>query len=123
MAAVRFVGAPHSHTAACALIDRGFVHGRMKDGCRSIDRPILGQRQQTLLRRRSVSPEARVFATVFMSLQDLRHKADYDPQVVVQRSDAVDACDKSEVAAQALAAIEPVELADILALLLVELRA
>ncbi|MEL6059606.1 MULTISPECIES: hypothetical protein [unclassified Methylobacterium] len=72
--------------------------------------------------RTSVSPGARAFATVFVSLQNLRHKADYDPQVVFERSDAVDACDRAEAAAQALAAIDPVELTDLLALLLVEPR-
>ena len=122
LAALRFVGAPHGHTAAYALIYRGFVHGRMKDVCKAIDRPILGQRHQTLLQRTSVSPEARAFATVFVSLQDLRHKADYDPQIVFERSDAVDACDKAEAAAHSLAAIEPLELTDLLALLLVEPR-
>ena len=122
-AAVRFVGAPHSHTPAYALIYRGFVHGRMKDVCRAVDRPILGQRHQTLLQRTSVSPEARAFASAFVSLQDLRHRADYDPQIALQRSDAVDACDRAESASQALAAIDPVELTDILSLLLVEARA
>jgi hypothetical protein len=94
----------------------------MKDVCRAIDRPILGQRHQTLLQRTSVSPEARAFASAFVSLQALRHRADYDPQVAFRRSDAVDACDQAESASQALAAIDPAELTDILALLLVEAR-
>jgi hypothetical protein len=122
MATERFVGAPHRTTSAYALIYRGFVHNRMKDVCRAIDRPILGQRHQTLLQRTRVSPEARTFANAFVSLQALRHRADYDPQVAFRRSDAVDACDQAESAAQALAAIDPVELTDILALLLVEAR-
>lgn len=122
LAAVRFVGAPHSHTAAYALIYRGFVHSRMKDVCRAIDRPILGQRHQTLLQRTSVSPEARTFAAAFVSLQGLRHRADYDPQVVLQRADAVEACDQAGSAAQALATIDSMKLTDILALLLVEPR-
>ncbi|MBE7201963.1 MAG: hypothetical protein INR70_29740 [Parafilimonas terrae] len=95
----------------------------MKDVCRAIDRLSLGQRHQTLLHRSSVSPEARAFASAFMTLQDLRHRADYDPQIVFQRSDAVDACDRAESASQALAAMDPLELTDILALLLVEARA
>ncbi|MCJ2093417.1 hypothetical protein MKK67_13100 [Methylobacterium sp. J-072] len=122
LAAERFVGAAQSGTAAYALVYRGFAHGRMKEICRAIDRPVLSQRHQALLQRTGVSPAAREFASAFASLQELRHSADYDPQVVFRSSDAVDACDAADLAIQALATINAAELADILALLLVDAR-
>lgn len=123
LAAERFVGTGQGGTSAYALLYRGFSHGRMKEICRAIDRPTLSQRHQALLRRTSVSYEAREFASAFAGLQELRHSADYDPQAVFRSSDAVDACDQADIAIRALATLDAAERTDILALLLVEARA
>ena len=123
MAAERFVGSANRDTAGYAILYRGFSHSRMKEICSAIDKPVLGRRHQDLLRRTHVSADAREFARAFVDLQELRHGADYDPNAIVRRSDALDACDKAELAIQALGRVGGAEMSDILALLLIDARA
>lgn len=74
------------------------------------------------LRRDAVSQELRDFANIFAGLQELRHVADYDPQVVVFQSDAIGACDSAEFGIRSLQASDADEVTDVLALMLAAAR-
>jgi hypothetical protein len=64
----------------------------------------------------------RAFATSFLSLQEARHRADYDPHAAFVHSDTVDSVDLADLALQAFDRTTADEQADVLALMLVNTR-
>jgi hypothetical protein len=118
----RFFGAAQRDAPGYAVIYRGFAHARMKDVCREIDKPVLREAYQDQLGRRAVGAALREFATVFGKLQDLRSLADYHPQSTIGRLDAERACDAAAYGRAMLAAADPAELCDVLALMLATQR-
>jgi len=122
LAAGRFVGEAHSHTAAYRLLYRGFDHGRVNEVCEAIDKPMMNKAFRDSLGRAAVSAEMRDFAGAFHSLRDARHSADYDPgyrltTIVVDRI-----IQMAETAMADLDAVPAEELADVLALMMVKTR-
>jgi molybdopterin/thiamine biosynthesis adenylyltransferase len=94
----------------------------MKSVCTSIDVATLSNTLQRQLGARSVGQDMRNFANSFLVLQENRHRADDDPYAKFAHSDAVDAVDQTELALQALDRADADEQADVLALMLVNIR-
>ena len=90
----------------------------MKRVCDEIAKPALSASMQRLLRRPAVYHRLRAFATAFVSLQQSRHIADYDPHAVLQIDDATEAIDEAERAIDDLIGSPPEEVFAVLALLL-----
>ncbi len=107
-----------SNGSGYAIIYRSYDHGRMKRVCDEIAKPALSLSMRRTLRRPAVYHRLRAFATAFVSLQQSRHVADYDPHVVLQIDDATEAIDEAERAIDDLIGSPPDEVFDILALLL-----
>jgi len=120
--AQRFMGPGSEARPGYGLIYRGFSHGRLKSICASLDVPKLSSSLQQQLGRQAVSPDMRNFAAAFVALQEARHLADYDPQVVFLHSDAVGFVDEAELALPAFDRTAAEERADVLALMLVTSR-
>jgi hypothetical protein len=94
----------------------------VKAVCTSIDVATLSDTLQRQLGTRSVGQDMRNFANSFLALQQDRHRADYDPHAKFAHSDAVDAVDQAELALQAFDRADADEQADVLALMLVNIR-
>ena len=109
-------------SAGYGLLYRGFAHAQMRRICEDVDRPLLSEKYRRGLKATAVVPAIRDFASNFALLQDQRHKADYDPQIALEHSDAVDACNLAELTIQAIASAPEPAVTDFLALLLVNLR-
>jgi hypothetical protein len=101
------------------MIYRGFSHGRMKTVCTAIDVAQLSNTLRRQLGTPAVSQDMRDFAGSFLTLQDDRHRADYDPHTKFVHSDAVDAVALAELALEAFDRTTAEEQADVLALMLV----
>ncbi len=117
-----FVGADKRESAAYALIYRSFNHGRIKSVCAMLQSPTLNKSVQQQLDRDSISGAARNFANNFLSSQEARHLADYDPREEFRVSKAVDQIAITEAAIADFAAIPSDEKIDILALMLANPR-
>ena len=107
-----------SNGSGYAILYRSYDHGRMKRVCDEIAKPALSPSMRRTLRRPAVYHRLRAFATAFVSLQQSRHVADYDPHVVLLIDDATEAIDEAERAIDDLLGSPPDEVFDILALLL-----
>jgi hypothetical protein len=94
----------------------------MKSVCTSIDVARLSDTLQRQLGTQAVGQDMRNFANSFLALQDGRHHADYDPHAKFTHSDAVAAVNQAELALQAFDRTAADEQADVLALMLVNIR-
>ena len=112
-----------SNGSGYAILYRSFDHGRMKRVCDEIAKPALSPSMRRTLRRPAIYHRLRAFATAFVSLQQSRHVADYDPHVVLQIDDATEAIDEAERAIDDFIGSPPDEVFDVLALLLAGGRA
>lgn len=121
-AAERFVGPANASQPAYALIYRGFNHAQMKRLCEEVDRSPMKTKLAEQLKKPDVHAELRAFATNFVLLQQLRHMADYDPQVSLLVSDAEDAILAADEGIKALLRAPEDDRTDFLALLLTNLR-
>ena len=117
-AADRFSLPEGSNGSGYAILYRSYDHSRMKRVCDEIAKPALSPSLRRTLRRPAVYHRLRAFATAFVSLQQSRHIADYDPQVVLQIDDATEAIDEAERAIDDFSSSPQDEVFDILALLL-----
>ena len=118
-AADDFVGSDRRHSASYALVYRSFAHQRMKDVCEGINKARLKSAYQDHLKRVTVGDPMRFMATAFIELQEARHGADYDPQFLVEHSDARRACGLATFGIRMLATADPDEVRDVLALMMV----
>jgi hypothetical protein len=121
--ASRFMGAGTEHSPGYSILYRSFAHGRIKTVCEALDVASLGRNLARQLGRNSVSADMREFASHFVSLQNARHTADYDPGAEFARSDVERLLDAAEIAIAAFDRCNPDEQADVLALMLSNPRA
>ncbi len=121
-AALRFVGADSKDSAAYALLYRSFEHTHLRTMFVALDVPTLNNKLAGLLRRSSVSPEVRAFASIFVEAQEKRHLADYHPSVRFTPSDVQNLLVAAAYSLYDLYMIEEEERTDILALLMVKVR-
>jgi hypothetical protein len=94
----------------------------MKAVCGALSIQSLGKTAQQQLGRTSVSQDMRTFAEAFVGLQEARHRADYDP---VAEFSLLDSIDLIKTAGTAMAAFDRTgneEKADVLALMLANVR-
>jgi uncharacterized protein (UPF0332 family) len=114
----RLFGTVDRHRAGYAIVYRSFDHGRMKRVCEDVARSALASAMERQLKRRSLHPDLRDFATSFVALQAIRHGADYDPDFTVDQSKALAAIDRAERAIAFFTAAPDDERSDLLALML-----
>ena len=88
----QLVGKDHRTTAAYALVYRSLDHRRMKTVCRAVDADRLPAKYAAALKCDAVSSTWRDFAATFVTLQDRRHSADYDPHMAVDLDGAMRLC-------------------------------
>lgn len=113
-----FVGANQRARPRYETMYRGFEHRLMKESSATIDKPTLGAKAARAMGATQVSQEIRDVASVFVSLQDRRHWADYAPSGKITRSEARDLVDLSEFAASQLRAADSDERRNFLAYLM-----
>jgi hypothetical protein len=118
-AAQRFMGRDQEASAGYALIYRSFDHRHMKTVCLALQASTLKERFRNHLRRNAVSQDMRDFAEVFPGLQEGRHLVDYDPSVAFLAHEVSAQIDS---AIAAFDRVDPTELTDVLALMMVRAR-
>ena len=116
------MGAGTREKAGYNLIYRGFNHGRVKAVCELLSAVVLNRNLQRQLGWLAVSSAVRDFADIFAYAQDERHRADYDPLAEFTIVEATDVVDAAQIALDAFDRIEADELADVLALMLTNVR-
>lgn len=97
-AADSLVGKRNRNSSRYGLVYRAFDHGRMRQVCQSVDKPVLGDKEKLALGVVKPSQEIRNVASAFVLLQQRRHWADYSPVDKVGRSDAIDLVNQAEFA-------------------------
>jgi len=97
---------------------RGFEHRQMKDACREVDKPALATKAAKAMGGGRVSQEVRDVASIFVTLQERRHWADYAPSGKITRSEARDLVDQAEWAVAQLKAANNDERRNFLAYLM-----
>lgn len=122
LAAQRFMGPGQENTAGYAILYRGFDHRRVRDVCDSLQAATLKERYRDRLSRSAVSQAMREFVSSFPTLQDYRHRADYDPAMQLLRSEVETVIITAQDAMNALDRVAPDEQTDVLALMLVGAR-
>jgi uncharacterized protein (UPF0332 family) len=84
------IGASHSQAAFRQVLGRAFVHGIMKDACRSFGGGTLKRSVEKGLPIGFTIPgEIRKLAGIFVDLQEKRHLADYDLTERFKRSEVL----------------------------------
>jgi hypothetical protein len=121
-AAERFMGVGANAAAGYRLIYRSFEHGRVVQVCRELSAAKLSPAMQRDLARTAISAEMHAFARSVPELQSLRHSADYDPSILLDRMVSLTSIKVAEAAIAAFDAAEPAEQADILALMMTRRR-
>ena len=121
--ASRFMGAGTETSPGYSILYRSFADGRIKTVCEGLDVASLGRNLARQLGRNSVSADMREFASHFVSLQDARHVADYDPGAEFSPSAVEGLLDAAEIAFAAFDGTDPGKQADVLALMLSNPRA
>ncbi len=116
------MGPGKEQSAGYILIYRSFEHRHLKAVCDSLDVPILKDSLKRQLGRDAVSQDMRDFANIFPTLQDARHRADYDPAAVFLWDDVLSLVGSANLAMEALDRAGADEQADVLALMLVKTR-
>ena len=95
----------------------------MRALCEDLGKQTLTARYKTLLGRQAISPAARDFALEFPGLQEARHSADYDPTTTFRLSEAGTLVEIAERTISIFHSLEDSERTDILAVLMVKVRA
>ena len=114
---------PSMHAkAGYALLYRSFDHRHMKEMCEALKTPTLRQRLQRQLGRSAVSGDMQSFAANFITLQEARHEADYDPTSEWGLLDVVGLINTAELAIATFQRVTPEEQTDMLALMMVKPR-
>jgi uncharacterized protein (UPF0332 family) len=92
-AALKFI--PRRPAGLIPRVSRAFLHGEMKQACFAFKRTPLADPLNGLLGG-VVSPDIEALATAFISLQEVRHIADYDTGTVFSRSGTLAIIAKAE---------------------------
>jgi hypothetical protein len=119
-AAATFVTA--NHPKSRALFYRALEHGKTKDKCIRIGKNPLEGKEGKFFPFQAFCPQLRSFANDFVTLQELRHSCDYDPDFKVTRSQAQKAADDADRAIANLDNADPDERNLFLAYLLFGIR-
>lgn len=121
-AAQAFIGPGNETTAGYAILYRGFDHGHMRSVCEALQVPMLKARWRVALKRQAMSQQIQDFAATFITLQERRHTADYDPAAMFLASEVLAVVDEAERAIIAFDGAPPIERLDVLAMLMVKAR-
>ena len=78
-------------SSSYTLTYRAFDHSVMLRTCEDALKPTLPDRLKVFLGASKFPKEIQYAAQVFVDLQGLRHRADYDPNIRFYKSDALDA--------------------------------
>ena len=89
--------APEEPAGLSPRIARAIIHSEIKEVCASISRGSPGSVLRDLLPG-GFSDEVRAFAERFVTLQDARHRADYDLAAEYNRSDVLEQISQAEEA-------------------------
>src|ERR1700729_19716 len=84
------------------LFFRSLDHSRTKERCKRIGRHPLPDAEKEFFEHDGFCEELRAFANTFVLLQELRHKADYDPGMKFSKSEAQEAVARAERAVSLL---------------------
>jgi uncharacterized protein (UPF0332 family) len=107
---------------AWSLFYRSLDHAQSKNRCKRIGRPTLDDAEAKFFGIPSFGNELRIFANLFVQLQEQRHRCDYDPEFKVTKAQAQEWVDAAGQAIQALRQIERVERIRFLSYMLFGLR-
>jgi len=119
--ATEFVGAAHWKTRV--IFYRSVEHGKVRDRCKRLAHDPLPNDERLSLGLDRFPEGLRLFAAEFVSLQELRHEADCDPDTKFSVQEAQDAVDAARQAVEALrAAKDDSSLIPFLSYLLLGLR-
>jgi uncharacterized protein (UPF0332 family) len=119
----RFLRDGRTDSAAFSLLYRGFSHGRMKSVCEGLKATTISRSFAGQFRRTTASPDMRAFAKFFLTVQEGRQRADYDPVVEFTASDASAFILDAEAGMAAFDRVDAEEREDVLALMLMNPRA
>lgn len=119
-AAETFVAANHSKSRA--LFYRALEHGKTKEKCVRIGKNPLSGKEGSFFPFAAFCPQLRSFANDFVTLQELRHSCDYDPDYKITKSQAQKAADDADRAVTNLNVSNPDERNMFLAYLLFGIR-
>lgn len=95
----------------------------MSAACRDASKPKLDPKVALALGCVAFDPNLRAAAQAFVELQDRRHRADYDPNYKITRTEAQNTVALSQAAMARLSLVQTDELALFLTFLLVNPRA
>lgn len=79
LVANELIGSAQRHTPRYALIYRSLEHGRLKSLCSDLLRPALPAKYAPFTPQGGFGADVARVAKAMVDLQDLRHRADYDP--------------------------------------------
>ena len=105
------------------MVYRGIDHKKIKDVLENVAKPNIKLAIRKALKREDVSAELRKFAGVFVTIQQFRHVADYDPTTIWSKTDVNDLIDEVDDALQSFRKLDPAELTDIVVYALLGARA
>lgn len=87
-AADEFIGRSRRTSVEYSLAYRSIDHRALRDWCTEVAKPVMAERYRRYEPKGGFGQELKTFATALSELQRSRHEADYDPLLVLKRSDA-----------------------------------
>jgi hypothetical protein len=105
-----------------SILYRSFEHSTMLRVCEDVAKANLPEKLRAVLGKQQFPQEIRYAATAFVDLQDLRHKADYNPKFRFYKSDALAAAVRAVFAITQLAAANPEDRREFLLLMICKMR-
>ncbi len=120
-AADRMIG-PRDPSAGYTLVYRGLDHTKIKTALLELSKPMLKDGYHKAMGRKSMSAILQTYARIFVTIQQRRHAADYDPGAVFSQADAKGILDEVQSAFAIFLGLDHDEKADLLALALVGAR-
>jgi uncharacterized protein (UPF0332 family) len=117
------IGSTKSASPAYTIVYRAFEHRRMSAACRAASKPKLDPKTSIALACDAFDPNLRAAAQAFVELQDRRHRADYDPNYRITRTEAQNTIALAERSIARLGLVRPEEFALFLTFLLLSPRA
>jgi uncharacterized protein (UPF0332 family) len=94
-------------SSSYALVYRAFDHSNMLRICQEATKAQLPEKLSAALNQNQFPIEIRYAADAFANLQDLRHKADYNPNIRFYKSDALNATARAAFATAQFEAADP----------------
>jgi hypothetical protein len=113
---------PGIHWKSRVLFYRALEHGQTRDRCKKLGQNPLPNAERDFFGWQCFPSELRFFASSFLNLQELRHRADYDPDTKFAIQEAQEAVDDARKAIANLRAAQDEALIPFLSYLLFGLR-